>query len=332
MSAVCETFWRGARSVLRMRLVLWMLLVGVVCGLGVGAAPASAASPYAKLRLLTEGARSFGSDGVRYLVYVHDARGTEAPSPLIIVDTAKRISRRSVTLPSGCVLGPGPVATTPGFLLACSRSGETVLVDLAHGSLLRVPSWFDVRGVPHSAEVTGVGRQWLQGTVGCADGMHQCVAYQNWHTGEQWTEDSVGAVRRDLDDPALSEEHLCAPFKGTDFYEMRGRYVLLNFHGDDMVLGRCGHEGFHRFGGWAFGGLHTLASGFVSWTGGTCVHIVHGYDINRRRAARWAVPHIPRTPSCGIIMHTAKAVIIGSSLTAEKSGLDTYRFYVTRRP
>jgi hypothetical protein len=316
-----------------MRLVLRMLLVGVVCGLGVGATPASAASPYAKLRLLTEGARSFGSDGVRYVVYVHESPGKQGASPLVIVDTAKGMSRRSVTLPPDCILGAGPVAMTPGFLLACSRrSGETVLVDLAHGSLLRVPSWFDVGGVPHSAEFTVVGREWLQGYVTCPDGRYQCVAYENWHTGEQRREDAVGAVRRDLDDPALPAEHLCAPFKGAHFYEMYGRYVLLNLHGDDMVLGRCGHEGFHRFGAWAFGGLHTLASEFVSWTGGTCVHTVRGYDINRRRASRWAVPRIRRRPSCGIVMHTANAVIIGSSLNATKAGFDTYRFYVTRRP
>ncbi|MCW3046207.1 MAG: hypothetical protein JWO74_491 [Solirubrobacterales bacterium] len=125
----------------------------------------------------------------------------------MIVDTAKGVSRRSVRLPDGCTVTSGPVAMTRGFLLACSRPGETVLVDLAHGSLVRVPSSaFDVGGVPKFAEFASIGRPWLWGVVGCPDGFSQCVAYENWH-GEQQIEGPLGVVRRDLDDPGFR----CAP-------------------------------------------------------------------------------------------------------------------------
>ncbi|MCW3047638.1 MAG: hypothetical protein JWO74_1922 [Solirubrobacterales bacterium] len=44
------------------------------------------------MRLWTEGARSFRSDGVRYVVYVHRLPGERDSSrPVMIVDTAKTI-------------------------------------------------------------------------------------------------------------------------------------------------------------------------------------------------------------------------------------------------
>jgi hypothetical protein len=296
------------------------------CGPGVGA------SPSAKLRLLTEGARSFGSDGVRYVVYVHRLPGERGSArPLMIVDTAKGVSRRSVRLPAGCIVGPAPVAMTRGFLLACSGPGETVLVDLAHGSLVRVPSWFDVGGVPQLAEFATIGRQWLQGTVACPGGFGQCVAYENWHTGEQRSEGLLGVARRDLDDPALGLARACAPFERVEYFQSDGRYVLLNPHRENLALGRCGHEGLRLLDPIGSGADQTLSAGFVTWTNGSCVHAVLGYDLKQRRTTRWAVPHIPGKSSCGAVMHTAKAVIVGSSLTGLVTE-NTYRLYITRRP
>jgi hypothetical protein len=37
------------------------------------------------------------------------------------------------------------------------------------------------------------------------------------------------------------------------------------------------------------------------------------------------------TVGSGIVMHTATAVIIGSSVFSATSGIDTYRLYITRR-
>jgi hypothetical protein len=304
--------------------------VAVVLGLGVGVAPAPAATLSAKVRLLTEGARSFGSDGVRYVVYVHHIPGELASSPLVIVDTAKGMSRRSVRLPGGCMVGTTPM--TPGFLLACGRP-EPVLVDLAHGTLVHVPSSFDSGGVPRFAEFADIGRQWLQGYVTCPDGKNECAAYENWHTGEQRIEGPVGVVRRDLDDPALgARPPACAPFQRAQLYESDGRYVLLR-RALNLAIGRCGRADVDLLHPSGFGSA-TLAAGFVTWSGAAtaCSHTIYGYDIKQRRTTRWAVPRVTRKPSCGIVVHTAKAVVIGSSLTSLQSGEDTCRLYITRRP
>jgi hypothetical protein len=288
-------------------------------------------TPSAKLRLLSERARSFGSDRVRYVVYVDDVPGKQGASPVVIVDTAKRMSRHTVRPP--CIVGGVPLAMTPGFLLACSRQGQTVLVDLAHRSFLRVPSWFDIGGVPQPAEFVEIGRQWLQGVVGCPDGTPDCVAYENWHTGEQRLEGPLGVVPRDLDDPGLGASRpACSPFERASRYQRDGRHVLLH-RGVSLALGRCGRADVLPLYPAGFGS-ETLAAGFVSWSGGTssCSHTVYGYDIKTRRTVRWAVPHVPGRPSCGIVLHTANGVMIGSSVFASTSGIDTYRLYITRRP
>jgi hypothetical protein len=314
----------------RRAMAIATMTVAAVLGSGIGVAAASAATPSAKLRVLTDGARSFGSDGVRYVVYVHRLPGGRGSSPLVIVDTAKGMSRRRVRLP--CTVSGAPPAMTPGFLLACGRP-EPVLVDLAHGSVARVPPWFDIGGVPRFAEFYAIGRQWLQGYVVCPDGFSQCAAYQNWHTGEQRIENPVWAPQRDLDDPGLGARGpACAPFEHVRNYQRAGRYVLVH-RNRNVALGRCGHEGVRLLhpSGYRF---QTLAAGFVSWSGGTgmCSHTMYGYDIKQRRTTRWAVPHIPGKPSCGTVMHTAKAVVIGSSLNTTWLEDETYRLYVTRRP
>jgi hypothetical protein len=187
--------------------------------------------------------------------------------------------------------------------------------------------------VPQPAEFVEIGRQWLQGVVGCPDGTPDCVAYENWHTGEQRLEGPLGVVPRDLDDPGLGASRpACSPFERASRYQRDGRHVLLH-RGVSLALGRCGRADVLPL--YPAGlGSETLAAGFVSWSGGSssCSHTMYGYDIKTRRTVRWAVPHVPGKPSCGIVRHTANGVMIGSSVFASKSGIDSYRLYITRRP